>query len=114
MIEWPTPAADISICCEGVLSWLVPVAGDYTFTVVASNMFGDSAPVEFSLTITTPSIIDVDLDDGIVGIPYSHTFTAIGAEPREWSHTSGNLPPGLSFDPVTGTLSGNPWSTRIM
>ena len=106
--EGPTPAADISICCEGVVSWLIPAIGVYTFTVVASNMFGDSAPVQFSLTITTPSIIDVDLDDGIVGIPYSHTFTASGAEPLTWSHTLGNLPPGLDFDPDTGTLSGNP------
>ena len=108
MTEGPSPATDISICCEGVVSWLIPVVGVYTFTVVASNMFGDSAPVQFTLTITTPSIIDVDLDDGIIGIPYSHTFTAIGAEPLEWSHTSGSLPPGLYFDPETGTLSGNP------
>jgi len=108
MTEGPTPAADISICCEGVVSWLIPMVGVYTFTVVASNVFGDSAPVQFSLTITTPSIIDVDLDDGIVGIPYSHTFTALGAEPLAWSHTSGSLPFGLTFDPATATLSGNP------
>jgi len=108
MTEGPSPATEISICCEGVVSWLVPVIGVYTFTVVASNIFGDSAPVQFSLTITTPSIIDVDLDDGIVGDPYSHTFTAIGAEPLAWSQTSGELPPGLSFDPVTAALSGSP------
>jgi len=108
MTEKPSPAADVSICCDGVVSWLIPVVGVYTFTVVASNEFGDSAPVQFSLTITTPSIIDVDLYDGIVGIPYSHTFTALGAEPLTWSQTSGNLPPGLVFDPETATLSGNP------
>ena len=108
MTAGPTPIADINVCCDGVVSWLNPVFGVYTFTVVASNMFGDSVPVEFSLTITTPSIIDVDLDDGIVGVPYSHTFTAHGAEPLTWSHTSGDLPPGLSFDPETGILSGNP------
>jgi len=108
MIEGPTPAAGISICCEGVISWLIPVVGVYTFTVVASNMFGDSAPVQFTLTITTPSIIDVDLDDGIVGVPYSYTFTAIGAEPLAWSHISGSLPAGMAFDAETGTLSGIP------
>jgi len=108
MIEGPTPIADISICCEGVLSWLIPAIGVYTFTVVASNMFGNSAPVQFTLIITTPSIIDVDLDDGIVGVPYTHTFTASGAQPMAWSHTSGDIPPGLDFDPVTGILSGNP------
>ena len=108
MTAGPTPSADIQLGYGGALSWLNPVIGIYTFTVVASNVFGDSAPVQFTLTITTPSIIDIDLDDGIVGIPYSHTFTAIGAEPLAWSHTFGSLPPGLAFDPVTGTLSGNP------
>jgi len=104
----PTPAADIQLSSDGVLYWLIPAIGTYTFTVVATNVFGNSAPVEFTLTITTPSITDVDLDDGIVGIPYSHTFTANGATPFTWSHTSGDLPPGLSFDTITGTLSGNP------
>jgi len=108
MISGPTPAADISICCEGVITWLIPAIGVYTFTVIASNMFGDSAPVQFTLIITTPSITDVNLDDGIVGVHYSHTFTAIGAEPLTWSHISGDLPPGLFFDPGSGTLSGSP------
>ena len=104
----PTPAADMQLNSAGVLSWLVPVLGTYTFTVVATNVFGNSAPVQFTIIITTPSIIDVDLDDGIVGIPYSHTFAAGGASPFAWSQTSGILPPGLSFDPTTATLSGNP------
>jgi len=108
MIAGPTPAADIQLNSAGVLSWLSPILGTYTFTVVASNVFGDSAPVQFTLIITTPSIIDVDLDNGIVEIPYSHTFTAGGATPFTWSHTAGDLPPGLDFDPETGTLSGNP------
>jgi len=43
-----------------------------------------------------------------VGIPYSHTFAAGGDAPFVWSHTLGDLPPGLVFDPATATLSGNP------
>jgi len=109
----PTPSADIQLGYGGVLSWLSPVLGVYTFTVVATNMFGDSAPVQFTLTITTPSIIDVNLDNGIVGIPYSHTFTAGGAAPFTWSQPSGDLPPGLVFDSATGTLSGNPTTSGI-
>ena len=108
MTVGPSPAVDVRLSPAGVLSWMIPEIGTYTFTVVASNVFGDSVPVEFSLTITTPSIIDVDLDDGIVGIPYSHTFTAAGATPYTWSQPSGELPPGLSLDGAMGTLSGNP------
>ena len=108
MTAAPTPLADIQLSADGVLAWLIPAIGTYTFTVVATNEFGDSVPVEFLLIITTPSIIDVDLDDGIVGVAYTHTFTAAGATPYAWSHTAGDLPPGLSFDGETGTLSGNP------
>ena len=108
MTAGPTPVADIQIGYGGVVSWLNPILGVYTFTVVAANMFGNSVPVEFTLVITTPSIIDVDLDDGIVGIPYSRTFAAGGDAPFVWSQPSGDLPPGLVFDPQTATLSGIP------
>ena len=108
MTAGPTPTASIELSSAGVVSWLSPILGTYTFTVIATNTFGSSTPVQFTLIITTPSIIDVNLDDGIEDVFYSHTFTAEGAVPFTWSHTSGDLPPGLSFDPETGTLSGNP------
>ena len=108
MLTGPSPSADISLSSAGVISWLSPILGTYTFTVVATNTFGNSAPVQFTLVITTPSIIDTDLDDGIVGIFYSHTFTAGGDAPFTWSHTLGELPPGLTFDISTATLSGYP------
>jgi len=108
MTEGPTPIADIQLGSDGVVSWLIPVIGVYSFTVVATNAFGNSEPVQFTLIITTPSIIDVDLDDGIVGVSYSHTFSAGGDAPFKWSQPSGTLPPGLSFDSETATLLGNP------
>ena len=111
MTSGPTPSANIQLSSGGVLSWLIPAIGTYSFTVVATNTFGNSTPVTFSLTITTPSIIDVDLDNGIVGEAYQHTFTAGGDPPFTWSLVSGSLPSGLSFDPVTATLSGTPSAT---
>ena len=113
MTTEPIPSADIHLSSAGVVSWLNPVLGTYTFTVVATNVFGASVPVQFTLLITTPSIIDVSLDDGIVGVLYSHTFTAGGDAPFTWSQPSGSLPPGLSFDPETATLSGDPTLSGI-
>ncbi|MCL2215670.1 MAG: putative Ig domain-containing protein [Defluviitaleaceae bacterium] len=113
MASAPTPTADIRLSSAGVVSWLNPVLGTYVFTVVATNVFGDSIPVQFTITITTPSIIDVDLAGGIVGVPYSHTLTAEGATPFTWSQTFGNLPPGMFFDPATATLSGTPTISGI-
>ena len=107
MVSGPNPPANINLDSNGALSWLVPDVGTYQFTVVATNVFGNSVPTIFNLTITSPSIIDVFLDDGIVGVPYNHTFTAGGLPPFTWM-VIGFLPPGLSFDTNTGTISGTP------
>jgi len=68
MTVQPNPPANITLDTNGVLSWLIPVTGSYTFTIQATNIFGSSAQVQFTLTITTPSIIDgQDLSNGILG-----------------------------------------------
>ncbi|MBG6237748.1 hypothetical protein IWX78_000691 [Mycetocola sp. CAN_C7] len=46
--------------------------------------------------------------DGIVGTPYSHTFTASGTPAPTYSVTSGEQPLGLTLDSTTGELSGTP------
>jgi hypothetical protein len=110
MVGTPPPyPADIKVESNGALSWLVPVEGTYVFDVVATNVFGTSQPVRFTLTITTPSIIDrqEDLDIGVVGEAYEYTFSAGGVGPFTWSLTGG-LPNGLSFDAETATISGIP------
>lgn len=47
---------------------------------------------------------------GIMGVSYSSGPLAIngGLAPYTWSVASGTLPPGLTLDPSTGILSGNP------
>lgn len=110
MLAPPTPEANIQLNSNGSLYWLIPVIGTYYFDIVATNVFGDSAPVPFSLTITTPAIIDVDLEDGIVGENYLHTFTGSGTPSLTWS-LIGNLPNGLHFDADAATISGIPTIT---
>jgi hypothetical protein len=100
--------ANIAVSSTGVVSWLIPEIGDYEFTVIATNSFGDSVPLAIELTITTPSIVDVTLPMGIIGVAYDHTFTAAGDGPFTWYHVSGNLPPGISFNAAAATLSGSP------
>ena len=39
---------------------------------------------------------------------YSYTFTAAGSPAPTLSLFSGSLPPGMTFDPVTGVLTGTP------
>ena len=43
-----------------------------------------------------------------VGAPYSSCFTATNGVTVTWAITGGSLPPGLSLDTATGTLTGTP------
>lgn len=43
------------------------------------------------------------------GVPYSFTPSASGGtSPRSFSLSGGDLPPGLSFNPATGAITGTP------
>lgn len=56
-----------------------------------------------------PTIITTDLPHATADSPYTETLDALGGTaPYTWSISSGTLPPGLSLDPATGTISGTP------
>jgi hypothetical protein len=61
------------------------------------------------VTVPIPSITTTSLPAGTVGVSYSQTLAATsGTAPMLWSISSGSLPAGLSLDPGTGVISGNP------
>ncbi|MBQ7576870.1 MAG: putative Ig domain-containing protein [Synergistaceae bacterium] len=74
------------------------------------TQFGGNACVKaFTVTQTTiskPSITTSYPPDGTLNVYYSSTITASGGS-ITWS-MSGNVPPGLSIDSSTGTISGTP------
>jgi uncharacterized protein (TIGR03437 family) len=57
---------------------------------------------------TQPYVVPATLPAGAVGTAYSATISAVGGNPatRQFSVTSGALPPGLSLDPAAGTIAG--------
>jgi len=62
----------------------------------------------FSVTTRTPvqpGISGIPPATALTGVPY--LFAPTGSDARSFS-LSGTLPPGLHFDPATGTLSGTP------
>ena len=69
-----------------------------SLTLLVRSMTG------FSITTSSP------LPNGVLGLPYSLTFTTSNALPGPiaWSVLSGTLPVGLTLDPVKGILSGTP------
>ena len=57
-----------------------------------------------TITVTNPAT-----NTGTVGVPFSQNFSASGgASPYTYTLNSGALPPGLTLNANTGTLSGNP------
>ncbi len=95
----------------GEVSGTPTVLGTSSFTVAVSSGDGqtdsgvvDLAVVPGTVTITTDSIPDARLLEA-----YTFTLEAEGGDGTfAWSVFGGKVPPGLSLDPETGTLSGTP------
>jgi hypothetical protein len=58
--------------------------------------------------LIAPTILTSSLGQGTVGVQYSAALSASGTAPIDWSVIDGNLPSGLTINPVTGVISGTP------
>ena len=85
-------------------------AGTYTFSVSATNAAGSVTGGPYLLTVNeAPAITSgAPPSAGVVGQPYTFTFTATGTPAPTFAVTDGALPNGLSLGTVSGMLSGSP------
>jgi len=75
--------------------------------ILLSAVFLFTSPVQ-----AAPTIFPSTLPEGQVGVPYAATLVAAPLTcPCNWDITSGSLPPGLTLDASTGTISGTPTTT---
>lgn len=89
-------------------------AGVYTIVIEASNGIGTPVPQDFTLTIhEAPKITNPASTAFLVGEQGTFTFTATGFPAPTFSITSGSLPSGVTFDGLTGVLSGTPAAGTI-
>ncbi|QRY42339.1 putative Ig domain-containing protein (plasmid) [Microbacterium hominis] len=58
--------------------------------------------------VAPPVITTMSLPNGTVGTAFSATVTATSSVPVAYAVSSGSLPPGLTLDATTGTISGTP------
>jgi len=105
----------VSLDSTGILAGTPTTAGDYSFTVVASNGAGTpitspqitvhvaAMPVGPSFTSGNNPPATADL-----GAAFSYLFVATGQPAPTYAVSSGSLPPGLSLNVVSGLLSGSP------
>jgi hypothetical protein len=97
----------LNISENGVISGVPTTAGQFTFTVKASNELDFDTKL-FSLTIIRNLYITTaTLPDGEASTNYSQTLSATSNTPVTWTIVSGNLPAGLTLSPE-GHIAGIP------
>jgi|GEM_PF-4016594 len=108
---------DISLSLDGDSWYIQKLAGASpvgVFEITDPAVF-EYRPVKLAFTIP-PVLEATDPDEGTVGSPYEFHFIVeegTGAFPITGEITAGELPPGLSFDGTTGTISGTPTKAII-
>jgi large repetitive protein len=94
----------------GLLSGTPTTTGDYTFAITATA--GNATDTQhFTLSVVEPlKITSGAVAAGEIGQPFSMTLAATGGKSGyTWSLANdSSLPDGLTLDPKTGTITGNP------
>lgn len=108
----------LSLSPNGVLSGTPTQAGIFSFYVFVSDSSDISAVAvaafavqPYTLQVFDPPILISPpmLPNGLVGVSYSRSISASGGTGAfRYTVSSGTLPTGLTFDPISGTLSGVP------
>ena len=96
----------------GTISGTPTTAGTYAVTITATDSAGYSATSSFTwtvtniVTVTAPPTPTATTGSPITPLTLPVTDSSSTATIVSWSAT--NLPPGLSFDDTTGTITGTP------
>ncbi|MDN3588559.1 putative Ig domain-containing protein [Pedobacter aquatilis] len=102
--------AGLSLSANGTISGIPTSAGNFSFSIVATDSRGCSVTVSYNLDITDALVLTPGtLPDGITGSLYPNQIIPAatgGTQPYIYSAT--NLPPGLIFEPTTREITGTP------
>ena len=102
----------LALSAGGTIAGAATQTGTFNFTLQVVDATGLSATKAFSIKVSTGLIVAACSGSiAETGIQYSSPLLASGGTaPYTWSLT-GNLPPGLKFDPASGTISGTSTQT---
>jgi hypothetical protein len=102
--------AGLDLAADGSLTGIPTTESQSNFTIRATDVFGCSATLDYSLTVNCAAITLAPpvLPNGSVGVPYLASISASGGTaPYTFAVTSGNLPDGITLA-GDGSLSGTP------
>ena len=99
----------LSLDSTGGITGTPTTTGKFPFTITASNAAGSAIAGPYTVTISGPPSIagGAPPAQGLVGTPYSFTFTASGTPDPTFSLASGTPPSGVSLG-ADGKLTGTP------
>ena len=105
--------AGLTLSTAGLLSGIPGAGGNFSFTIVATDINGCIGFRLYNLFIDPCPLITVNpanpnLPDAIISTPYSATFSSSGGAAPVTLSVAGVLPAGLTLTPATGVLSGSP------
>lgn len=102
--------AGLMLSDDGLLSGTPTEAGEFTFTVEATDIAGATTTREYTVTVGDELTMETaDVSDWTVDEGYDQPIEVSGGtEPHTWNVTAGALPPGLELDVDTGELTGTP------
>lgn len=103
----------LTLSTGGTISGAPIVSGTFNLTVTATDANGCTGARAYSLIVACPTITlsPTTLPNGLVGSAYNQTVTAapaLNTGSYSYAVTTGNLPAGLSLNPATGAITGNP------
>lgn len=102
-------SASIDSNGDYVISGTTTDIGDHALGIMLEDSAGRSVARKFNLrVIALLLVISGHAPDGEVGTAYTFTYTVSGGLAPYKFTKNGNLPPGLSFNTSTGTISGTP------
>ncbi|HTB11342.1 MAG TPA: putative Ig domain-containing protein [Bryobacteraceae bacterium] len=96
----------------GAVTGTPTTAGNYSFSVTATDSTQATGQAAISLTISATAPLTIttsSLPNGTVGTAYTGALAATGGtSPYTWALSAGTLPAGLSLNASTGAITGTP------
>lgn len=92
----------------GFLTGTISQAGNYAFTGHLTDGFEFKSANGSIAAFDLPNMVSKTFDDPYVGAAYSGSAPIVSGGKSPLTYTASGLPAGLSINPGTGALSGNP------